>query len=235
MSSLRDDEVEPMEYVLALHDPAERRAFELALLDDPDLARSVWRAEEMLSPFLDALKPQRPPARVRRAIERRLFADERAARPKSRRFALAFWRGLCGLLGLVTVAACALIAVLVMRPEVLLPQQPLLVAAIVGADGGVTLARVADDGTLVTEPFAAALPAGRDPELWFVREGEAPISMGLLSDDAKALIALRDLLSRQDLRDLQAGQLVVTDEPEGGSPSGAPTGPAIAQGALREI
>ena len=66
-------------------------------------------------------------------------------------------------------------------------------------------------------------------------EGEAPISIGLLSNDETVLIALRRLLSQQDLSDLGSGQLVVTDEPAGGSPSGAPTGPAIASGSLREI
>lgn len=232
MSTVRDDDVEPMEYVLGLLDPPERRAFELALLDDPDLAREVWRAEEMFAPLFEAVRPRKPPARVKRELQRKLFAGTGRAPARGSRYAVSFWRFLASLFGVATVGAAALIAILVMRPETLLPPRTPIVAAIVGAEGQVTLARLRPDGTLVIEPFAVDVPAGRDPELWLVRTGQAPVSLGLLPRQQQGLLALRQLLSQNELRE---GQLVVTEEPEGGSPSGAPTGPAIAQGNLREI
>jgi len=227
----RDDPAEAMEYVLGLMDARERRAFELALLDDPDLAAEVWRIEDSLAPLSEALPPRTPPRRVFRGVERRLFPGEPAARPTASRMAVAFWRLVASILGVAVVGAAALIAVLVMRPETLLPQEPPYIAALVAEDGQVTLARLTRDGVLIAAPFAGALGGGRDPELWAVTEGEAPRSLGVLSQERPIEVPLLSLVPDGP----GAVRLVVTSEPEGGSPTGQPTGPAIAEGALRQI
>jgi anti-sigma-K factor RskA len=75
--------------------------------------------------------------------------------------------------------------------------------------------------------LAAETPAGSSLELWHVPEGEAPRSLGLLSPGAEA----QTLRGARDTGPL-AGIIAVSVEPEGGSPSGAPTGPVIYSGRL---
>jgi anti-sigma-K factor RskA len=55
---------------------------------------------------------------------------------------------------------------------------------------------------------------------------EAPVSLGVLPADAVARIALTEQLKAA----LQNGTLAVSDEPIGGSTTGAPTGDVLAVG-----
>jgi anti-sigma-K factor RskA len=70
----------------------------------------------------------------------------------------------------------------------------------------------------------------RDLELWAIpKAGGAPVSIGLLSEDQETLIEL-------DAREIRmmpkTGVLAISREPEGGSPTGSPTGPVVYQGPL---
>ncbi len=227
-----DDRIDALEYVLGLTSEAERRQFELALLDDPALADEVWRAEAMLAPFAGALPERKPSPRVLKNIEKSLFPDASVVR-RGTPVALAFWRSLASVLGAAAVGGFALAAVLIVRPGVILSDEA-LVAALVGttADGGgITLARLQRDGTLVTAPFGENVAPDRDPELWLVIEGTAPVSLGLLEANQGSRIRL----PRESEATLLDAQLVVTAEPEGGSPTGGPTGPALAVGGFQSL
>ncbi|MEM9221820.1 MAG: anti-sigma factor [Pseudomonadota bacterium] len=234
MTIEREGSLEPTEYVLGLMDPHERRAFELALLDDPGLAEEVWQAEGDFAPLQNALKPRPLPPRVKKAIDKQIFGDQAApvVQRGGSRLGVVFWRGVASFLGIATAAAAAVIAVLVLRPGALLPQEEPYMAAILGEGGVVTLARIRSDGALVTEAFDGPLAADRDPELWIIHGENAPLSLGVLAKNGQTIVPLNVLAADVPL----AGSLlVVTDEPLGGSPSGDPTGPAIAQGPLRQI
>ncbi|GAB5378149.1 MAG: hypothetical protein AcusKO_46110 [Acuticoccus sp.] len=228
----RDDRIDALEYVLSLHDPATRRTFELALLDDAALAAEVWRAESALAPLAEALTPRKPPARVWRGVQRKALATAaRAAGRRAPRRALAFWRSLATLLGVAAIAAGCLVAVLVLRPEAVLSPAPAdSVAALVSQDGAVTLARLRGDGTLLAEPFGAALADGRTPQLWVVAEGGVPQPVGVLSAAKQTVLA-----APEPAEALKGARLEITEEPQGGSPSGKPTGAVLAQGTLRQI
>ena len=68
------------------------------------------------------------------------------------------------------------------------------------------------------------LPPGKSHELWALPEGGTPVSLGLLphtGDHHRVLNASQ--------RTALAGskQVAVNLEPEGGSPTGAPTGPVL--------
>ncbi|MGA7438198.1 MAG: anti-sigma factor, partial [Luteibacter sp.] len=72
--------------------------------------------------------------------------------------------------------------------------------------------------------------AGRDTELWLIPEGGAPIAVGVFpSAGGKRFVLPRDLVSRLG----PSAALAVSVEPTGGSPTGQPTGPVIAKGAIR--
>jgi anti-sigma-K factor RskA len=73
------------------------------------------------------------------------------------------------------------------------------------------------------------LAAGRAPELWLIPAGQKPISVGMIASNAPTTIALDPaMLARLG----PTAALAVSVEPPGGSPTGQPTGPVIAKGAI---
>jgi len=80
---------------------------------------------------------------------------------------------------------------------------------------------------LILTPVSMKMPARRDAELWIIPEGQAPISLGVIPQDAPARIAVPAGLKGGGT---YTATLAVTDEPLGGSPSGAPTGSIRAAG-----
>lgn len=228
--SFEDNDTEAVEYVLGLMDREDRRRFEAALLDDPALAESVWRAEEMLVGLAEAVKARPVPPHVKRGLDQRLFGRSGQSRGRDRQ-AVRFWRGVSGVLGAATVAGLALVAVLVARPEVVVAPSQQLIAAIVRPDGSVMLARLREDGLLVAEAFPIADTGS--PELWLLPEGgAAPISIGLLEAAERTRFEVPE---QADALVRSGSQLAITLEPQGGSPTGQPTGPVIGAGPLTDI
>jgi anti-sigma-K factor RskA len=82
-------------------------------------------------------------------------------------------------------------------------------------------------GLIRIRTLEAAAPAGRSLELWHVPQGKPPRSLGLLKAGAD-LQTIKDALAEGPV----GGLIAVSVEPEGGSPSGAPTGPVIYSGQL---
>jgi anti-sigma-K factor RskA len=82
------------------------------------------------------------------------------------------------------------------------------------------------------------LPAGyandpaRVPELWLIAPGDKPRSLGLVKGEQPVALAIP-----ADLRRFvtDASTLAISLEPPGGSPTGSPTGPVIAQGKLTAL
>ena len=74
--------------------------------------------------------------------------------------------------------------------------------------------------------------AGRDFELWVIEGNDAPESLGVIPVGANVRIAVSPELERK----IAAGSVfAISLEPEGGSPTGAPTGPVVAAGGLATI
>ncbi|MCP3878759.1 MAG: hypothetical protein GY701_10270, partial [Sulfitobacter sp.] len=78
---------------------------------------------------------------------------------------------------------------------------------------------------------SGAANEGRVLELWAILPDQAPVSLGVLPDSETTRI-----LVPAELRS-QAAQitLAISDEPVGGSPTGAPTGDVLAAGAMSEL
>ncbi len=93
-----------------------------------------------------------------------------------------------------------------------------------GSQSGLFLAMARPDGTLVLRAVSAvAVPKGRDLQLWSLPDGATvPASLGVLPADGKQVQA----------SPAAGGQLLVSLEPAGGSPTGAPTGPVVYSGKL---
>ena len=74
-------------------------------------------------------------------------------------------------------------------------------------------------------PVAAETPSGHSLELWYIGDGKAPRSMGLVEKVSRTLTIPR---GAQD----DAATFAVTVEPQGGSTTGGPTGPVVYAGQL---
>ena len=68
------------------------------------------------------------------------------------------------------------------------------------------------------------LPTGKAHELWALPEGGAPVSLGLMPHMGDRRVVLT---AAQRTALANSKQIAVSLEPEGGSPTGAPTGPVL--------
>ena len=218
------------EYVLGTLQGPARRRFEVLLGAHPALRSAVAQWQARLAPLAISVAAVKPPERVWRGIEGRLFADRAVApneAPAHWWQRLAPWRALSG------VATAAAVAMAMLAIQVPPAQAPIVV--VLGANPEASqafnasfVASVSADGrALVLKPLnELALTPGRALELWAVPAQGAPRSLGLVQ-----AVGATTLLRAQLLRDTAA--FAVSVEPAGGSPSGAPTGPIVSLGKLR--
>ena len=205
------DDLLAAEYVLGLLDPdAWRRAQQRAEVDGAFAAR-VHAWEGRLAPLNDSF-PEAPPPDLLPRIEAELFP----AQPSRRTWFMG--------LGLGTLAAAALVLVLLRVSPTTPPAPPSVQAELVDETRGLTLFvdYAPQTEALVVSAADPAPDAGSVYELWVIDDTGQPRSLGLLGDAGTLLQAA-----------LQAGQtLAVSLEPEGGSPEPVPTGPVLATALL---
>jgi anti-sigma-K factor RskA len=217
-----DDRALAGEYVLGLMSQDEAAVFAARMRREPALAALVVAWQEDFAQLTDEVDEVAPPSRVWRKLDRRLFAGTRGPR----------WL-LAGIPG-VLAAALALVLLLVPLPDggVRPPSDPVYHADLASEGGELILAAGydAETGELYVEPRRAPEP-GTDHELWLIAGNNAPVSMGVLPADAPARLSVDPTLADQ----LAGGTLAVSVEPVGGSPTGAPTGPVIATGAVETL
>lgn len=87
-----------------------------------------------------------------------------------------------------------------------------------------------DSRTFTVRPVAAEHHAGKSYELWLVNQRlGAPKSLGVVADQGYSVSAKLASYASGDIAD---ATYAVSIEPEGGSPTGAPTGPVVYAGKL---
>ena len=222
-----DSTLSAAEYVLGTLPPEQARAFEALALADPAVTASLWAWEARLGPLTDAVAPVAPPPELwRRLALATGIEGERRRRnvmsPAARLWAsAALWRGLT--FG-ATVAAAALAFVLLRPP---LAVQPNLLAALspAGTPGATFLVQIgADGGAVIVASAPPPATAGKALELWAIApDAAAPVSLGVLPADGRARL-------RAPAR--PGTQLLLSQEPAGGSPTGQPTGPVVYSGVI---
>ena len=216
------------EYVLRLLLPDEERAFEKRLLSERGLMAEVAEWSTRFSGMDAEVAEAAPPRRVKAALEARLFGSDKGASLLSR---VWLWQGLSA----ASVAMVGLLAFQVMQaPQVIAPERgPLYLSEVAASDQSLRILAVYDAAASqlsITRTEGAALP-GRALELWAIPEGGAPVSLGVMPDDLKSGLTLP-----AELRAGVAGlTLAISDEPIGGSPTGAPTGAVLAAGSVTDI
>lgn len=186
---------------------------------------AVWDAR--FATLTDDIAPVTPPKGLFRKITQ-------AAYPDSPR---ALWRQLGVIPALLGAAAAALVLILALQLGTLMQTgvpDATLATRMTSDDETliVAAAYVPTTQTLVVEWEVGERLPGRDVELWLIADGAAPVSLGVLN---KGTPLTEFVLTASVEGQLDGAALAVSDEPLGGSPTGAPTGTILAVGEISSL
>jgi anti-sigma-K factor RskA len=236
MSTPLDDnpELRYAEYVLGVLDPGARADVEREIASHEAAAAAVDLWRRLLLPLAEEVAPREPPPhvwpRIRRALQLDALAREQPRdEPRGIRESLRFWQRLSLATSALAAACIVALLVIVRHPA---PAVPYMASTLTQTDGriGWTATMDIEKARLIIVPAAPArFATGRAPELWLIAKGETPIAVGIISPDRPVTLTLGPAL-RSRLG--PAAVLAVSVEPAGGSPTGQPTGPVIAEGAI---
>ncbi len=238
---LRDMEDLAANLALGTLQGEEREAAVFRQMTDPAFARAVTRWSERLTPLGATLAPVEPDPAVWRRIEaaigpRKVVPTVPTAPPVASGWAsgqVGFWRWLTAGTGLVAAGLALFLASVILTgaPTGDLTGERRYVATLSGAESPASwMVQVDLDRSQVSaRPLVAQSLGEAVPELWVIAGGEAPRSLGLLDAGGARVLPLSLALAEDELR---GGVLAISLEPEGGSPTGQPTGPVVFQGAL---
>ena len=199
------------EFVLGTMTGAARRRFARWIVADPFVARRVRGWEERLAGLAFRAEPVAPTPAVWAAIERRIGPSQQGR-----------WRAL--LAAMVAVTVIGLGWYLWQEQRVAPPQAQALIADAAG-QALWQVAYAADGEHLeVTAVGDFRHPDTRSLELWALPPDAAPVSLGLMPAQGSKQLAIDE---RQRAALGLAANVAVSDEPLGGSPTGAPTGAVL--------
>lgn len=230
------------EYVLGVLDAGERAEVEREIEADPVAAAEVARWQRHLFPLTDEIAPQTPDGNVWVRIQGGLA--EKPAHPRSAAVArggwwssLPLWRGLAA--GAAAVAVAFIIAFIVVprtsvrpRPAPSIAYMASTIAQDNGQVGWVATMDLQHARMVVVPARPQTLPGGRAAELWLIPQGQKPVAVGMIDTHAPTTLAIDTALVK---RLGSTSALAVSVEPPGGSPTGQPTGPVIAKGAIGAV
>jgi anti-sigma-K factor RskA len=213
------------EYVLGTLRYRARRRFERWLLS-PQVGAIVKAWEDRLAGLEPQLAPVTPPATVWNGIEDKLELRKLQRRPAAR------WLAIAASLAFFVMAGI----LLTYRQPPDVPQLARTQESLLQADPQTIYWRVEVLGDHQELRLHAQnvydLPVGKAHELWALPEGGAPVSLGLLPKTGEQR---RVLTPAQQTALAGAKQIAVSLEPEGGSPTGAPTGPVLLVAPLSRV
>ena len=210
------------DYAIGLMPPTARKRFEQLLLDDPHLRAELAQWDTHLASLAEPLSAQPVPEHVWQAIVSRI-EPQKLHVPAKRPFWTWLRTGavICSLLIAVTVG------LLYTRDSVQYK------ATLLSGTAQPGLSIEAHSDYLNVRPLElAAVDGGRSLELWAIPVEGKPVSLGLIPRDGDGRIVLSQ--SQQQLIRIPV-VLAVSLEPQGGSPTGQPTGPVLYQGPLAAL
>lgn len=211
------------EYVLGTLRGRARRRFEALMQTRPEWRAAMYWWSDRLNLIGDTALAVNPPRRVWKNIEIRLFGRKVASH-------ISWWRGMA----IASFVSAVLLAML-MVSKPLLPTSNVAVLTDTQTKSAWVLAVQQTKGKNILHAATLAglsdVP-GKSFELWLLPSNNAkPISLGLLPKQGE----LKWVISDQVGEMLIAGNLAVSLEPLGGSPTGQPTGDVLYQGKLQQL
>ena len=210
------------DYAIGLMPPTARKRFEHLLQDDAPLRAELARWNTHLSQLTEPLLEQPVPDHVWQAIVARI--EPQTLHVPARR---PFWSWVR-----LSALACSLLIALTVgllynRDSVQYK------ATLLSGTAQPGLSIEAHSDYLAVRPLElAAVDGGRSLELWAIPVEGKPVSLGLIPRDGDGRIVLSQ--SQQQLIRIPV-VLAVSLEPQGGSPTGQPTGPVLYQGPLAAL
>jgi anti-sigma-K factor RskA len=213
------------EYVLGTLTGRARRRFERWRAHEWHVERRVQAWEERLSGLALRLPPMRPSPHVWSQIEKRIGANagagSRTTQPPPR--ARAPWGAIAAAVALFVVVFGGYLGLRLMQPPELhematLAAQNAQPSWYLSADDDLSHLRArAGEG--------AVAQTGKSYELWALPDnGAAPVSLGLMPVAGEID---RELTEAQRAALRGASKVAISLEPQGGSTTGAPTGPVV--------
>ena len=222
------------EYVLGTLHGRARQRFERLLEQDARLQQVVSIWEQKLGPLNEGLKPVQVPEEVWNKVQKRLGHRQekwvKAGLLTSIWNSLLLWRSL-------TVVATLVLAFAVylnlFAPKLVINQYIAVIQDSQQQASWLAKTDLKNNQIVIHVLNEQTLPLGKAFELWMLPDGgSAPISMGLISpSDNKTLILSQAIVTKLT----NAKGLAVSLEPDGGSPTGAPTGPVLYSGGLQSL
>lgn len=243
------DNLRYAEYVLGVLDADERAGVERDIREDSRAAAAVDWWQEKLAPLVDEIPATAPPEYVWARIREALGHSPEATAVSPRRIEPAASRGWWNNLSLwrgwgLAASAVAIVCLVLLFAFPQQPRQPVakktagqvqvayMVSNIQQTNGQPAWTATMDvtHARMVVAPSGkVSVPGQHSAELWLIPPGHKPIAVGLVSTRQAAVMSLpRDLVAKLGPKAV----LAVSVEPQGGSPTGQPTGPVIAKGAI---
>lgn len=217
------------EYALRTLPAEERLQAQTLIAENAEFAAAAERWTQRLAPLLLATPSITPPPHLRERIlagvDNLGGAGGTVAVLRRR---LSFWRA-ASLAASAAAAALALFIIFRPMPE---PAPGNYVAVLQPEGPGPAFVAAIDlkDGTIRVKRLGEQAEAGKSYELWAVGGGRAnPQSLGVI--DASLRIPASQL-GKVDPATLGETVFAISLEPQGGSPTGAPTGPVLYTGRL---
>ncbi|WP_175773214.1 anti-sigma factor [Paraburkholderia phenazinium] len=234
-----DPELRCAEYALGMLDADARRELEHSVDADPALQFTLERWQRRLAPLSEDLAPVEPPGHVWTRIQRDLgfflTPSARGVAPTGGWWnSLSLWRwvGISASAAALGLLAVNLVWVREASQRTAAVGSNYMVATISRADGVAHWTATIDmrRARMVVVPAdKPTIAVNRSTELWLIPPNAKPISLGVFSPDAPASMTLPPAVVAQfGTRSV----LAVSIEPSGGSPTGQPTGPVLATGAI---
>lgn len=220
------------EYVLGTLDAAERASVDARRTHEPQLDRAIRDWERRLAPLDASARPVDPSPGLFERIEARIGKSEPVtAQVIELKDRLKFWRRTAAI---TSAMAASLLAVVLVREMTPPPKSRNLVAVLQkDAQSPAFLVSVDVDNKFMTvRPVAAKHEAGKSYELWLIHDSLGkPRSLGVVDDPSVIRPAQ---LAAYDKNVIENATLAISLEPEGGSPTGDPTGPVLFAGKMIE-
>lgn len=215
------------EYALGTLRGAARRQFEIAMQNDPALQAEVARWQEAFTQLDNQLTPVTPPASVWKRIQLQLGPVPQAAAPTDNAATPSKmrWRGYLGWALAAGLAALLLVPKLLVQPS---PITPVAILANSSAGGGQWVVSVDKDANrlTLTPLHLQEIAKDRSLELWTIPADGKPRSLGLLNVASPTQLSLAARMPDP------GSTLAISLEPQGGSPTGQPTGAVLYSGAI---
>lgn len=197
----------------------------------------VTRWVGQFSPMLEEVEEVAPPASAWAGVMRRIGGGAANDNVIELRRRVKRWRGIAG--GMSALAACLAIvlAIGLQRPVPAKVQAPAhdiapMVAMLGDPQAGTKVVASWDPEAhqlVLAVPGQLPSDPSHSHELWVIPKDGKPRSLGTLPTSKQMHMRLAEALAR--LLE-QGATIAISVEPRGGSPTGTPTGPVVASGAL---